>query len=155
VRYSYDALGRRVRKEQYAAPPRDVAKRLQALSVNASTPDVGVVNEPPVPLPKVTEFVWDGDQLAAEIQGEGSGRVDPCAPGCRPAIRQFVDDHPGVNASYAATETGSQWSWQQVSQDRPRARVIQTEQQSNGDVDTRRCWKSSGSGNWTSKPYNT
>lgn len=350
VRYFYDALGRRVRKERHVAPPHDLVERLQSFAARPSTPDVDVDSEAPVTAPEVTEFVWDGDQLAAEISGYGSGRafvyypgsfvpllqiqrgevlmvvtdqvgtpselidgfgrirwsarhtgyggfgdefvsartgtdqadvrcplrslghyldeesgltatlfrfwdpetgrwcspdpmgiwggdnlfsldgslvngvdpyglcllggvvdvngnekfarwyvsgdmkgkgldpnnpqdrleshterqflndaaavaangdtlvmwgrLDPCAPGCRPAIRQFVDDHPGVNASYAATETGSQWSWQQVSQDRPRAQVIQTEQRSNGDVDTRRYWQSSGSGNWTSKPYN-
>lgn len=80
------------------------------------------------------------------------GRLDPCAPGCRPAIRQAVDEH-GVDATYAATETGTQWTWQPTSQDRPRAQVVQTEERSDGTVDTRRYWQRNGSGDWTSRPY--
>jgi RHS repeat-associated protein len=61
--YTYDAFGRRVRKE---IVPKVVVADLAA----GRTPEV-----------KVTEFLWDGNALAAELSTEHGARVHVHAPG--------------------------------------------------------------------------
>jgi RHS repeat-associated protein len=62
VLYTYDAFGRRVRKEI-------VPKMVVADLVKADGPTV-----------QVTEFLWDGNALAAELDGEHGARVHVHAP---------------------------------------------------------------------------
>ena len=42
------------------------------------------------------------------------GSLDPCRPGCQPAIRDFVVKND-VDAIYHATETGRTWKWRKWS----------------------------------------
>ncbi len=63
VLYTYDAFGRRVRKE---IVPKVVVADLAAGRA---------------PAVQVTEFLWDGNALAAELDGEHGARVHVHAPG--------------------------------------------------------------------------
>ncbi|WP_438034703.1 PAAR-like domain-containing protein [Sorangium sp. So ce204] len=75
---TYDAFGRRVRKE--------------------------VIGAAAVGLPRVVEFVWDGDVLAADVDGERGARTFVHAPGTFvPLLQQqdgrvltYVNDHLGT-----------------------------------------------------------
>ncbi len=84
--YTYDAFGRRVRKEI-------VPKMTPVDLVKADGPKV-----------EVTEFLWDGNALAAELDGEHGARVHVHAPGTLVPMLQaeqgevfaVVNDHLGM-----------------------------------------------------------
>ena len=95
IRYTYDAFGRRVRKE--IVPP----ERLDAGKLIESALEKGKGGLPKV---EVTEFLWDEDALAAEVEGERGTRVFVHEPGTLiPMLQQeqgtvftYVNDHLGM-----------------------------------------------------------
>nr|WP_262915465.1 hypothetical protein [Niabella ginsengisoli] len=62
------------------------------------------------------DMVQAGDHLKM------SGQLNPCKPGCQPAIRRFVNDFD-VSAEYHATDTGRSYHWSKSSP----GHIIQTE----------------------------
>jgi hypothetical protein len=53
--------------------------------------------------------------------------LNPCSPGCAPAIRDFVNDK-NVTAEYHATKTGKTISWEKMGD----SFVLQTERSNGG-----------------------
>ena len=95
VLYTYDAFGRRVRKEIIPAERRDYAAMVKlALAEGAEA----------LPKSRVVEFLWDGDVLAGELDPEEGARFFVHEPGTfvpllqqeRGAVFTYVNDHLGT-----------------------------------------------------------
>ena len=67
-------------------------------------------------LADIKDMVRPGDTIKMK------GELNPCRPGCQPAIRDFVGEK-GVNAEYHATNTGKTYKWKRM----PDGKVLQTE----------------------------
>jgi RHS repeat-associated protein len=99
ARYFYDAFGRRVRKEIHPAP-------WAAESVMAAS------------TPRITEFLWDGDELAAELDSETGERGHVHYPGTFVPLMQVqggqiyfvVTDHLGTPKDLVAGDGSVRWS---------------------------------------------
>lgn len=155
ARYFYDALGRRVRKEVYPAPPPDFLDQLRQLGKKldeqASEPleprsstlrgteqatttgeDVDDPTRKPAeegpgelePLaehalsPRITFFLWDGDELAAELDSQSGPRGHVHYPGTfvpllqieRGEIFNVVADHLGTPKDLIGSDGTVRWS---------------------------------------------
>ncbi len=95
VLYTYDAFGRRVRKEIIPAERRDYAAMVKLALAEGKDA---------LPKSRVTEFLWDGDVLAGELDGEAGARFFVHEPGTflpllqqeQGAIFTYVNDHLGT-----------------------------------------------------------
>ena len=59
------------------------------------------------------------------------GELNPCKPGCQPAIRKFVQDN-GVTATYIATQKKMVFHWELFNDQKLKGTVLQTVTDSNG-----------------------
>lgn len=74
------------------------------------------------------------------------GELDPCRPGCQPAIRSYIQENGGT-AKYYATATGNTFSWETYSDPKLKGTVKQTITDSNGQSTSYRYWQNSN-GRW-------
>jgi RHS repeat-associated protein len=84
----YDAFGRRVRKAVYPSASQDLAKLVTVALEHGKEA---------LPKPRVTEYLWDGDALAAEIGPDGTCRVYVCEPG---ALAPMLHENDGAVVAY-------------------------------------------------------
>lgn len=61
------------------------------------------------------------------------GELNPCRPGCQPAIRKFVQDNE-VTATYVANRTGQTFHWSTFNDSKLKGNVLQTITDTNGNV---------------------
>jgi RHS repeat-associated protein len=91
------------------------------------------------------------------------GRLDPCAPGCQPLLRDlaegtyvrdaFGDTAPPTRTVYHASETGRTWTFRQAVPGEfgsAKAEVVQEVIHANGAKTVRRYWRNT-KGGWKSK----
>ena len=80
------------------------------------------------------------------------GELNPCRPGCQPAIRQFVQDN-GVTATYVADSTGQTFHWSSFNDSNLKGTVLQTVTDSNGNIVGRWRYWQNGNGRWKRAKY--
>ena len=74
------------------------------------------------------------------------GHLDPCKPGCQPAIRSFIQNNEG-SAKYHASLTGSTFYWEKYENPKLKGTVKQSVTNSNGVTVSYRYWQNS-KGRW-------
>lgn len=78
-------------------------------------------------LSEIQSFIKKEDHISMK------GQLNPCKPGCQPAIRKFVQDQ-GVTAEYTATQTQKKYNWRPYSNPKLKGTVIQKVMDSRGAV---------------------
>lgn len=114
ARFTYDAFGRRVRKVVLPAARAD----FDAMLALARAEGVDAL-----PKPEVTDFVWDGDTLAAEYTGQGApsdaptrvhvfqpGTFEPLLQAEQGAVFVVVTDHLGMPKELIDPDGRVAWS---------------------------------------------
>lgn len=74
------------------------------------------------------------------------GELDPCRPGCLPAIRSYIQQNGGT-ARYSATKTGNTFTWETYNDPKLKGTVKQTVTNSTGQSVSYRYWQNSN-GRW-------
>jgi RHS repeat-associated protein len=92
-------------------------------------------------LDQVEALVEPGDLL------EMKGSLNPCRPGCQPAIRLFVQNNQ-VAATYYASETGLQHKWTPYKHGKLKGSVLQQVYKDGELVSSHRYWQKAN-GRWT------
>ena len=80
------------------------------------------------------------------------GLLNPCKPGCQPAIRKFVQDN-GVSATYYASQSQLIFNWTTFNNPKLKGTVLQTITDLKGNnIGQWRYWQNS-KGNWKRAKY--
>ena len=99
------------------------------------------------------KFLNDAEMIV--VEGDNlymKGLLNPCKPGCQPAIRKFVQDN-GVSATYYASQSQLIFNWTTFNNPKLKGTVLQTITDLKGNnIGQWRYWQNS-KGNWKRAKY--